>query len=80
MAAGTGMMQQAQPKKRGDEGRCHNRPFVELAYSLGWNNALYQFGRRRLPVRTGLIGLTGSMALTWRIRRGVTLSHAAVTD
>jgi hypothetical protein len=29
-------------EKRSDEGKCHNRPFAELAYSQGWNTALYQ--------------------------------------
>ena len=29
-------------KKRSDEGRRHDRPFAEPAYSQGWNIALYQ--------------------------------------
>ena len=36
------MMQQVEPKSAATRGRCHNRPFVEPAYSQGWNNALYQ--------------------------------------
>jgi hypothetical protein len=39
------MMQQAQPKIAATRGRCHNRPFAELSYSQGWNNALYQLDR-----------------------------------
>jgi hypothetical protein len=43
VAADTRMMQQVQPKSAATRGRCHNRSFVELAYSQGWNTALYQF-------------------------------------
>jgi hypothetical protein len=37
------MMQQVQTERRSDEGRYQKCPFAELAYSQGWNNALYQF-------------------------------------
>ena len=37
------MMQQVQPKSAATRGRCHNRPFIELTYSQGWNIALYRF-------------------------------------
>ena len=37
------MMQQTQPKSAATRADATTRPFVELAYSQGWNNALYQF-------------------------------------
>jgi hypothetical protein len=40
VAAGTNMMQQAQPKSAAARADATTRPLVELAYSRGWNNAL----------------------------------------
>ena len=45
------MMQQTQPKSAATRGDATTRPFVELAYSQGWNTALYQLGGRHASPR-----------------------------
>ena len=50
-------------KKRSDEGRCHNRPFPELSYSQGWNNALYQLRDKELSL-TDVQWVMGHVHLT----------------
>ena len=44
------MMQQVQPKSAATRADATTRPFVELAYSQDWDNALYQFSARGVPV------------------------------
>ena len=56
------MMQQVQPKSAATRADATTPPFIELAYSQGWNNALYQLMGLTL---SGLAG-AGSAAVAAR--------------